>query len=289
LKIRFGFILCALLLISPLAMAQSFRGPIASGMGGAGRAAFDPAESAYLNPASLAALRTYFGSAYYSTASHPLYGNDAKYGALLSDGNAEGLFAGALGYTHGTISAPTGHDSSEDFFAAAAGYIIPNLSVAVSGHYVMDTFAVGQRQNQINGSLGLMYSVSESLAFGLIGRDLGGTKKGVPDRDQLVPAYGGGMTYYWAKTLQYRLDVEYPDQLNPRHRPDVMTGVESYVAKALALRGGFRWQESEAKEGHYLTMGFGLHGPKIALDYSFEKDLLVAGGTRHTVDLWMPF
>ncbi len=267
-----------------------FRGPIASGMGGAGLAGFDPNESAFLNPASLSFFNGYFGTLFFSGAQNAVDGRNQQFGVLLSDANRNGLFAGAIGASHDVLHpVGGGYASANDFYVAASGFIYPNLSLGLAARYLMFDDVTQKKFNQPDGTISLLYSPLAFLSVGAVASNLLNPVQGIPTLSRPVPTYGIGATYFYQQTFELRLDAEKPDQDNPKHRTNIMTGLQTFFTPRFAFRLGWRWFESEAQEQRVVTAGFGFKGPKLSFDYAFEKDTLVATGFRHSVDLWMPF
>ncbi|MES2856501.1 MAG: hypothetical protein V4692_11590, partial [Bdellovibrionota bacterium] len=88
-KLLFAVLALTLFSVGDVAVAQMVTGTIASGTGGAGRAAIDGGESALLNPAAVAHLNTYYSGVHYGLMSHPVEGNGDRLALVLSDGSAE--------------------------------------------------------------------------------------------------------------------------------------------------------------------------------------------------------
>ena len=65
---------CLFILFAQSSFAQFYTGPIAESMGGSGRAGSSPAESAYLNPATLAEIKSYYGGMSAGWGDHPIDG-----------------------------------------------------------------------------------------------------------------------------------------------------------------------------------------------------------------------
>jgi hypothetical protein len=81
--------------------------------------------------------------------------------------------------------------------------------------------------------------------------------------------------------------VARPLRDNPKNRTNAGVGLETILEQAIAFRTGVNWQETENKT--LFAVGIGYRGPRLSIDYTFEKDTRVDEATRHLVDLWMPF
>lgn len=283
-------LLILLLSLSSKTFAQSYVGPQASAMGGAGRAAIVPGESAFLNPASVSFFTQYFGTGFYSSGSHPGDGDEQQLGALLSDGTADRLFQGSLAYIRSTGSPVGSTDfNKQDIRATGSNFVWKNLSFGISAHRVVYKQPGIKTSTQWNGGLGLLYRWSEKLSLGLVADDLLKPSDAVPLEARLMKSYGAGLSYTFDELLALRFDASRTPENNLNHNTTLMTGFESEVAQYFAFRGGFRWDENFGPERRYFTTGLGFKGPKLRADYSFEKDTTVAGGIRHSFDLWMSF
>ncbi len=280
-------ILC--LLLSNSAIAQSFIGPQTSGMGGAGRAAVSPSESAFLNPASVPFFKEYFATGFFSQSEHPQSGETQQYGALLSDGFADRLFQGALGYVQTDLKPGVGDASSQDIHVAIGGFVYPNVSFGLQAHrYLFKATGVAET-TQFNGGAGLIYAYSKSLMFGIVASDMLTAKDSIPLVARLNKTVAVGTTYMYDKRFSVRVDAVRPTDQNPDKETDLMTGFETEAMEYLAFRSGFRWNQAIGPERRVFTAGLGFKGPKLRADYGFEKDTKVAGGIRHSFDLWMSF
>lgn len=277
------------LLFSSTVFAQSFVGPQASGMGGAGRAAIAPGESAFLNPASIPFFGEYFGTGFYAQSEHPQSGEAQQFGALLSDGGPDRLFQGALGYVQTNQKPGVGDVSIQDIYVAISGFVYKNISFGIQAHRYLYRQSGAQDSMQYNGGAGLIYAYSKSLTFGVVASDLLTEKESVPAAARLNRTYAVGANYLYDKRFNIRVDAVRPSDQNPDNETDLMAGFESEVMEYMAFRSGFRWNEAIGPERRVFTAGLGFKGPKLRADYGFEKDTKVAGGIRHSFDLWMSF
>ncbi len=258
-------------------------------MGGAGRAAISPSESAFLNPASIPFFGRYFGTGFYSQAEHPQSGETQQLGALLSDGGPDKIFQGALGYVQSNMKPGVGETSSQDIYVAVSSFVYKNVSFGLQAHrYVFKGSGIVET-TQYNGGAGLMYAYSKSLLFGVVASDILAVKDSIPAVARLNKTIGVGASYNYEGRLLVRLDAVRPTDQNPDKETDLMTGFETEAMEFMAFRSGFRWNQAIGPERRVFTAGLGFKGPKLRADYGFEKDTKVAGGIRHSFDLWMSF
>ena len=276
----------AVLLTAPNAFSQIATGTTAAAMGGAGRAAVDAGENSWLNPATLTQARGYFFGAHGSIANHAISGNQKQYGLVAADNEADQLGAGSLSYVHTNNSQRQGNLYTQDIQAAAAAQVLSNFSVGLAVHRLAQAVSVGTNQTQYNATLGVLWTPITDLGFGLVGYDLIPSGHSVPDNLRLIPTIAFGSDWIIKKFLQVRLDLSHPMALADG-RTDVMAGLGTYFNQNFAFRFGTDWKET--KNETWLTAGMGFTGPKLSVDYAFQKDIRQAEGYRHSIDLWMPF
>lgn len=285
-------VISILFFISSKGFAQSFVGPQASAIGGAGIAAVVPGESALLNPASVSFFKEYYATGFFSSGSHPNEGDRQQLGALLSDGSPDRIFQGSLAYVRST-SSPVGTNEvrTQDIHITGSNFVWKNVAFGISAHrFVYHRDGVPE-STQYNGGAGILYVFSNQLTFGLVASDILKSmgSGAVPPEGRLNKTYGLGASYIFEDKLGLRLDITRPTDNNPNHNSNIMGGFESEWLQFFAFRSGFRWEEAVGPEKRVFTAGLGFKGPKLRADYGFEKDTEVAGGVRHSFDLWMSF
>jgi hypothetical protein len=270
------------------ALAQFFTGPIASGMGGAGRAAADPGESSYLNPASLGHLQRYYFSSAYGFGRHENEGEFSEFSLLLADGMPDNLLPGALSFVRrwepGSPSEP-GY-RLDDLQLGTAGFPLRHLTFGLAIHRRVTQLSAQQSYTQYNLNSGFLFTPNESLGFGIVAYDFLPADGDVPVGLRLVPTYALGVHGVIHQILRVRLDLVRPDR-GAGGRTDVMAGLETFFRPDFAFRLGGQWKET--RNQHYLTAGLGYKGPRLSVDYSYQKDVRVAQGSRHLIDMWLPF
>ncbi len=282
------FCASTLILASLPARAQYHAGPVATAMGGAGRAASDPAESSFLNPASLRHLKQYYVGAIYEQGESPTVGRDKQYGIILADGSPDKVLPGAFSYLRRHIDTPVGAKILEqDYRISLADFVTDAVSMGFGGHYLMHEIDRGPRYFQANLDVGLLYTPLKYFGVGLVGHDLLAVDGKVPLGFQTVPTLGLGFHFIAMELIRTRFDVVRPLKHNRYNRTNVGAGVETLFADFLAFRFGVNFKETENKT--LLAAGLGYLGPRLAMSYTFEKDRRVAKATRHFVDLSLPF
>ena len=287
--IRQSFLILSLILTSLTAKSQVFTPTIAASMGGAGRAAVDGGESAFLNPASVAHLREYYFGGHFSRGDHQREGGYNRYALQIADGTTTNIMPGAFSFYRQTLDLPAGLGSrtDQDYQLSLAGMVYPMFAMGVAAHYLTQS-GQGRDDTQINGNVGFIFNPTESMGFGLVGYDIAPVATSTASVDRrLNPTYAAGIHYVFPDILRLRLDLVRPDiQPFQDRRTNVLVGLESFFNPSFAFRLGA--QCLEVADETDITVGFGFHGPRLSVDYSFQKDVRIAGGVRHLVDLWMP-
>jgi hypothetical protein len=280
----------AILISVQPASAQFFTGPAASASGGGGRAAVDPGEATFLNPASIAFLQRYNVSGYYDVGRDLKEGDHNLWGVSLADGTADNIMPGALSFIRKRTDAPSGaSDTQQDIQFAVAGMAGKKLAFGLAVHRLSDQILSnfeGQDYTQINGHLGMIYIPIPEVGIGFVAYDIAPTSSVIPHALREVPTLALGANYLWEKVFRARLDLVRPDVDNNGRRINVQAGIESLMTQEFIFRTGCYWRETEDQT--FFTVGAGYNGPRLSFDYSFQKDLRSADNFRHVVDLWLP-
>lgn len=284
----FFFLPVACFLFCSISQAQFQTGPIASATGGAGRASLDPGEAGLLNPASVAHLRRYYFSGNYGMGQHERDGDMRQYGLLLADGTEGNTFPGSLSYTRRTLERKGGvTETQSDIQLALAEFFSDRIAMGFAAHRQTNEVTSGGDHTQYNGHVGLMLTPLDNLGFGAVIYDFIPPRDSVPSGIRTVPTFAVGTNLIIQKILYLRLDLVRPDLDNPNRRTNVMGGIDTYFREDFAARVGV--MALETKDQTYFTAGLGYKGPKLSVDYTYQKDTRVADSGRHLFDLWLPF
>jgi hypothetical protein len=273
-----------------MAPAQVFTGTAASAMGGAGRAAVDPAESVLLNPAALPHLQGYFVAGHYGMGWHPVAGNTQDLAVLISDGTPDAIIPGSLSYVRRFRDLPSSSIVEQDLQVAVGGFILPGLALGVAGHrltWQTERLANNLDYTQNNAHVGLLYTPQPWLGLAFTAYDVFTPPADVPVQARVVPTLAIGSHVIIKKIFRLRLDLERPETENPNHRINVMAGLESYFQESVAFRLGAQWRETADQT--LVTTGLAFKGPRLSFDYTFQRDVRTAEDSRHLFDLWLPF
>ena len=286
--------LAALTFVLPFALAstaaaQFHVGPIASAMGGAGRAATEASESSFLNPAALSHISHYNVDVGYQHLDHPVEGQRTEYSALIADGNEDRVVPGSLSFVHRfTEPSPNGGAYTEqDFQAAISGFAGRQMSIGIAAHRQLYMPSVGEAGAQNNVTLGALWAVSPTVGIGLVASDLIPSDARVPQNVRQTPTYALGSQMILASAMIHvRADLVHPTEGPHNGRNNLMLGLETKFRPDFVFRLGTQWDETEDKM--LVSTGLGFHGPRLSVEYAFQKDVRVQGGIRQMIDLWLP-
>lgn len=296
---KLGSVLCASVLPFSVSEAASTEapyrvGPVASALGGAGRASIDEVESGWLNPAALVHVRTYHFGLSHQQSHRDLGDGYRDFAVTLSDGGEEKVAAGSFSYVQrshlrggpGAIAA-----ESRDFQFSLAGFF-PNKRLAMGMTYRrLIHEQPGFDSAQDNFTLGLLYPFSDRFGLALVGQDLAGASDSVAPEARMIPSVGIGAHIVPHQIVRLRADVVRRLEMNPDNLENIHLGLESWFDPNFAFRMGSAWLESQNEQ--WLTVGLGFKGPRLSFGYAFEiqtreKVSRDANGTRHSFDLWLP-
>jgi hypothetical protein len=87
--------------------------------------------------------------------------------------------------------------------------------------------------------------------------------------------------------VTFRFDVLQEQEQNPSRQLIERLGFESKVDEFALIRLGYR---RDANRGESVfTAGAAFEGPRLKVDYAYEKNLVSPQGASHSVDLRIPF
>ncbi len=263
--------------------AQTFTGPAAFGLGGAGVAAVAGAEAPLMNPAALAHTMNYQFGAFHQQKGFEGLGSVRDYGGVFIDHNPDAVIPGALTYFNRTrLVGPVTLEST--YIEISFGnFLYPELAFGISGKYFKQKVVGSDVDKTIwNGSLGLLYTPASNIGLALVSTNFVKDYNG-----EIYPDIAFGAHYVYEKVIRARLDVRLPQIDNADKKGQVMFGFESVLAETVFLRAGFRWDDLNKK--NFATAGIGWDGPRLGFDYAFEKNVLTEGEIGHSVDLRLFF
>jgi len=280
--------LILILFFSALAHGEHFSGPISKASGGAGRAGLQGMESAFINPALVPLLKAsemavYFHDGYIGRQQHR-----NAYGIGIVDSGKEVLFPGAAHYvrTHDT-GRSIGGASGELWHLAFGKNVTNRLAVGASAYRLVYDVERDRGYTQWNGSLGLLALITENIGVAYVLDNLAKPGSEVPRGLREDMRQGLGFYGLVADLARIRADVSRLEKHNPEHKLTYALALETMTSPWLLFRGGFK--RDELADTRFWTTGFGFNGPRLRVDYAFEKNAKGTGGAVHSVDLSVPF
>lgn len=265
-----------------------FRGPQSSSMGHAGRAGIDSAESAFINPALLPLMKASGFNMYYRDG----YIEDGQHRNSMGIGffdNSEGVyFPGSLHYMRlRDTGFGAGRPADGEVWHGAMGYKVSDRFLVGANAYRLTYKVDGTSYEQWNGSFGTLVRVNPDFGVAYVLENVAQPGGDVPMglREDMVQSVGlfGAI----ADIAHLRFDVSRREKHNPDHKLTYMAGMETQSHKFFLLRMGFK--RDELLEQKLWTAGFCFNGPRLKIDYAFEKSEDRASGALHSVDLRLPF
>jgi hypothetical protein len=269
------------------ANAQFFTGPISGATGQTGRAAVDPGEAAFLNPAAIAHLQRYYAAADYNFGTEPKEGDSTRYGVLLTDGSPSNVFPGAFSYIRRSNDLPNGQSEKiQDFQVSIAGFVGSKLAVGASAHRMIFDPSAGSGSTHDNGTFGLLFDPVEWLGLAAVYYDAFWIGETPNVNARMTPTIA--LAAHLVPTERFRIRIDYlRAQRYATDRADVGFGAETFFRHDFVFRLGVFAHETADQT--FATAGLGYAGPKLSVDYAYQKDVRTAEGHRHMFDLWLPF
>lgn len=272
---------------TPVFSVEFFRGAQTSAMGHAGRAHLDSAEAALVNPALLPLLKNsgsnlYFRDGYLEDDQHR-----NGYGIAFFD-NSEGVwFPGAVHYFRLRDTGRTAKPVQGEAWHAAGGFELSDRLLVGGSLYRLSYETDGTQSIQWNGSIGSVLKISPILGVAYVLDNLAKPGSEVPQglREETEQSLGVFGVIY--DVAQVRFDVSRREHDNPDGKMAYMFGVETRSQEYLLVRMGYKLDQRTDQS--IWTAGLCFNGPRLKIDYAFEKSSERSSGALHSVDLRLPF
>jgi hypothetical protein len=271
------------------AMGQYYTGPVASGVGGAGRASNEPTESVMLNPAAIAHAESVRSGLFYTDGHYSKDSRESTLAVHIVDNNEDALFPGALGYIQrrAQLSDVMGPFNERVFLASVGNFFYQQVAMGFAIQQLRTEIPRGKSYDQWNGNVGLHWNPHPDLGLAFVYYNLVPAPKDTPEVLQLKPQQSWGMNYIAADFVRLRLDVSRWEKANPDKELLWQGGFESFLSDFIILRVGY--EQDQRRNRSFLTTGLGFDGPRFKFDYSFKKRQGEASSALHSVDLRVPF
>lgn len=268
-----------ILLIAQVSNATQFSGVASQSMGGTGRAAVLPNEVAFLNPASFVSVRGYnLSTAYRDFSTH--YNTSVRNFAVhASENQTDSAFPLAVTYLRTTNQ----FQEMEDIHLTTGQVIFGSVAFGVDiGRYKFESRDSDWNDTEWDAKLGFLYAPADTVGLGLVFSNLLST-----DHELLNRQVEFGVNYLFLDFFRAALDITHQIEDNPTDESVVMLGLEHTLLKQVPLRAGFKWDAPINQ--NYWTLGLGWTAPKLALAYSYEKNVDENDEYGHSVDLRIYF
>lgn len=269
------------------ANAELYRGPLSAAMGGTGIAAMDATEGSFLNPALVPLLKGYEFDPYYRDGALDQGHHQTSYGLGAGD-NSEGvMFPGTLHYMRLRDTGVAKGPASSELWHAAIGKSYKNFSAGVSVYRLDSKVERDQEYIQWNYSLGLLALITNDMGVGYVLKNIAKPGSDVPKGLRQDLEQGVGLFASLGTLARVRLDVTRNEVDNIDKKLVYMIGFENLASQYGVFRIGYR--KDAQMDQNYLTLGAALEGPRLKIDYAFEKNLKGTSEALHSVDLRLPF
>ncbi len=276
------------LVVSYSARAEFFKGPLATSLGGSGRAGLEGIEGVFLNPALVSLIQKPEMIAYYHDGYAAANQHRNAWGLGAVDAGKDVYFPGALNYirlrdTGRSASAANG----EAWHLSIGKNISDRFAIGLSGYRLIYDLEDGRDFTQWNASLGFLLLATEDIGVAYVLNNIAKPGSDVPMglREDMNQALGVFATVFDMARL--RFDVARMERHNPDKKLAYMLGSETMISDYFLFRAGYR--RDELADQVIWTAGLGFNGPRLKIDYAFEKNAEGTGGAVHSVDMRVPF
>lgn len=264
-----------------------FRGPQSTAQGGTGVAGLGSSESVFVNPALIPLIPGYEALGHYRDGQRDAGQNRNAWGATLMDNGSDVALAGTLSYLRLRDTGLAGDPAEGELWQAGFGKDFENRLALGASVYRLEYEVTNRSYTQWNYSLGTVWMPVEGFVVGYVLSNLalpgGDTPAGI--RQDLRQTLGTNIQL--GEIARLRVDLTRNERRNPDKKLDLGIGTESMTSKFILMRLGYRRELSS--DLTFWTAGIGFNGPRLRVDYAFEKNQERAGGALHSVDMTLPF
>lgn len=276
----------ALLVSSCMAFqSNAFVGSVTAATGGAGAAVVEASESPFINPASIAHLQGYYFTSSLGAGKKGGLGSEQDLGISLTDNMKDTIVPTAIAYSQEYFDTPNDQDISDRRIRLGFGnYIAKKVSLGVA-FIQQENRTPDRKYDQGNLDLGVLYTPSSNMGFGMHYQNVLGGKIEVPDQFRQDSALAAGFVINYKKFYRFKFDLQ-SAKANNFEKPTLKMGVETYLNNWIIARFG------AAKDNFFnfnvYSAGMGFIGPKFALHYAYQNSQQEESVTRHSIDLALP-
>lgn len=282
------FVVLSLTYFSSYSYAQYLTGPVASSLGGAGRAAVDDGEQALLNPALVVHGSPFTSELIYMDGYADKNEHDNIKAIGFTDNTDEIFASGGYFFAQRRRTFDKKNTAEENYHQfSLGGFIVDHFAVGLAITYLDTDVVGGPSYNQWDGNLGFHYNPKPDLGFGLVVYNILNRDDRVPDYLQNQDSIFVASHYLLPEILRLRVDLGQQLSENPNNKMQFQVGAESKVGGFLITRLGF--EKDELLRRDLYSIGFGFDGPRMKLDYVYRHNQDYSDGAMHGVDLRLPF
>lgn len=268
------------------AAAELFRGPVSGAIGGGGRAGLNGLDGVFTNPAVISLLKTNELAAYYRDGYVDVGQHRQAIGLGAADNSPDVLFPGSLNYLRLRETGPAGAVDGELWHGAIAQINDP-VALGVSGFRLASAVAGDKEYVQWNFSVGALWMISPDFGVAYVLDNLAKPGGDVPIALRQEMQQGFGVFTAIKEVARAHFDVFRQEKNNPDKKIGYSIGLETESSEFIIARVGFR--NDELQDRRIWAVGIGFKGPRLKMDYSFEKTTERTSGVLHSVDMRLPF
>lgn len=258
---------------------------ISAGTASAGKAAIEPYDVPYQNPAGIAYTRGYHFATGVSRLTTKGDDDQEEFAVLLSDNLDDTVVPTALAYIQRKDLGNGSDFNSRDLKLAVGNYIVGKNAVGFGFAYRQERTTLGQNQG-LSMVLGSLFAINKNLGFAVVLENFAPILNSDTLRERLDPQTSLGLSYNFGQFLRMRLDAS-SERNNSWNRPTFATGLENYWNRWLIFRLGAA-RDNEYQESIY-SVGFGFAGPRLGVHYALQTiERPTSRDQRHSIDLGFP-
>lgn len=281
---RFIFIFSIVVGLSQ-ANASEMVGALSAGMGGTGRAAVQPNESVYLNPASIALVRGFHSGFSYQNGFLAKDIRRNTYSLVLTDATKGIMFPGSLAYRRHSIN-QQGLNYSEDEFRLAFGYrVTDRISLGAGFGHFRGKGPDGRAHNDTNFDFGSLFGLTPQWGLSVTGENLLEQSDATPEAFLRPSRVALGTQYLLGRIMSLRYEALMPLYVENTELLGHRFGASVQLRGQFQLNGGF--SVDDFLEQNWSSVGLAWMGPRLKLAYSLQSESRSGLGSRHLVDLWL--
>lgn len=281
--------LFSFLLTLSFSQAQYFTTSAAAGNGGASLGVGQSLEGHLLNPAVLVHGKAVEGGLHLAQRMTDDSSHNTFWGGSLASNDPQNYFPGALTFLVNRRDVAGIGRVNENFVQFSVGeFVATHFSIGFAAlRLSQNSETLATRYNQWNGVLGAHWNPVPEYGFGFTWAYMFHPAANIPESLRLRPLVGVGLHALFDDFFRFRADILQEQKLNPNHSLIYKGGFETLFVENCILRVGFRRDENRRESAW--TAGLGFDGPRLKIDYTFERNLIGLGGASHSVDFRMVF